>query len=98
MSLASIARAMLVSKQNMTGMVARLEQLGFAERSEDARDLRSSRVALTRRGKMLVEKLAPAYEEWLEKTAGNVSARDLQTLSRTVERLIQALEASDPEP
>ena len=32
MSLASLARAMMVSKQNMTGMMARLEQLGFAER------------------------------------------------------------------
>jgi len=48
MSLASLARTMMVSKQNMTGMMTRLEQLGFAERADDPKDLRSSRVVLTR--------------------------------------------------
>ncbi|HWS70678.1 MAG TPA: MarR family transcriptional regulator, partial [Thermoanaerobaculia bacterium] len=65
MSLAAIARGMLVSKQNMTGMVSRLEQLGLAERGEDPNDLRSSRVQLTRRGRAMVDKLRPAYGEWL---------------------------------
>ncbi|MGH9418945.1 MAG: MarR family transcriptional regulator, partial [Thermoanaerobaculia bacterium] len=64
MSLASLARAMMVSKQNMTGMMARLEQLGFAERTGDPEDLRSSRVVLTRRGRGAIEKLRPAYEQW----------------------------------
>src|SRR6187399_2925732 len=51
LSLAGLARKMLVSKQNMTGMVARLEQLGLAERSDDPNDLRSWRLQLTRRGR-----------------------------------------------
>jgi hypothetical protein len=42
MSLAGVARKLLVSKQNMTGMVSRLEQLGLAERGDDPNDLRSS--------------------------------------------------------
>ena len=53
MTLAAIARKMMVSKQNMTGMMARLEQLGLAERHDDPKDLRSSRVQLTRRGRAL---------------------------------------------
>ena len=48
MTLAAAARELLVSKQNMTGMIARLEQLGLAERSGDPNDLRSARVQLTR--------------------------------------------------
>jgi DNA-binding MarR family transcriptional regulator len=96
MSLANVAREMLVSKQNMTGMIARLEQLGLAERSGDPNDLRSSRVQLTRKGRSVVEKTRPAYEAWLEQVGGdNVSQRDLQAITRAVNKLIEALENSE---
>ncbi|HEX6096744.1 MAG TPA: MarR family transcriptional regulator [Thermoanaerobaculia bacterium] len=92
-TLVGLSRRLGVTKQNMTGMMARLEQLGLAERNDDPQDLRSSRVQLTRRGRGLVEKLRPAYEEWLASLGGGtVSERDLQALTRTVERLIESLE------
>lgn len=92
-TLVGLSRRLGVTKQNMTGMMSRLEQLGLAERNDDPQDLRSSRVQLTRRGRALVERLRPAYEEWLASIgAGAVSERDLQALTRTVERLIEALE------
>ena len=92
-TLVGLSRRLGVTKQNMTGMMSRLEQLGVAERNDDPQDLRSSRVQLTRRGRALVEKLRPAYEEWLASVGeGAVSERELQTLTRTVERLIAALE------
>jgi DNA-binding MarR family transcriptional regulator len=89
-TLAAVARVLLVSKQNMTGMIARLEQLGLVERNEDPNDLRSARVQLTRRGRSVVEKLRPAYENWVGNVAG-VSDRELQVLARTVDRLIEKL-------
>ena len=89
-TLAAIARTLLVSKQNMTGMIARLEQLGLVERNENPNDLRSARVQLTRRGRGVVEKLRPAYERWVE-NVGGVSDRELQALARTVDRLIEKL-------
>ena len=93
-TLVALARRLMVTKQNMTGMIARLEQLGVAERNDDPNDLRSSRVQLTRRGRTLVDKLRPAYEEWVRGLRGDdVSERDLQQLSRTVERLIAKLES-----
>jgi DNA-binding MarR family transcriptional regulator len=92
MSLASLARAMMVSKQNMTGMMARLEQLGFVERADDPEDLRSSRIILTRRGRATIERLRPAYEQWRDALAGGVSERDLATTARTIEELIEKLE------
>jgi DNA-binding MarR family transcriptional regulator len=96
LSLAEIAREMLVSKQNMTGMATRLEQLGLIERAGDPRDLRASRISLTRRGRSAVEKLRPAYEQWLESmVGGSVSERDLQALTKTVNRLIAALEETE---
>jgi DNA-binding MarR family transcriptional regulator len=92
-TLVALARRLVVTKQNMTGMIARLEDLGVAERQGDPNDLRSSRVQLTRRGRGIVEKLRPAYEEWLRELAGGeVSERELQALTRTVERLIAHLE------
>ena len=89
-NLAAVARKLAVSKQNMTGMIARLEQLGVVERSDDPQDLRSSRVQLSRRGRAIVERLAPMYEQW-QKTL-DVPEKDLQTLTRAVNRLIAQLE------
>ena len=89
-TLAAIARTLLVSKQNMTGMISRLEQLSLVERNENPDDLRSARVQLTRRGRGVVEKLRPAYERWVG-NVGGLSERDLQNLARTVDRLIEKL-------
>jgi MarR family transcriptional regulator, transcriptional regulator for hemolysin len=92
-TLVALSRRLSVTKQNMTGMIARLEQLGVAERQDDPNDLRSSRVTLTRRGRTIVEKVRPAYQQWVESLAdGEVSARDLQALVRTIDRLIAKLE------
>jgi DNA-binding MarR family transcriptional regulator len=91
LTLAGLARRMLVSKQNMTGMMARLEQLGLADRSGDPNDLRSSRVQLTRRGRSVVEKFRPAYEEWRGSLGGEVSERELTSAAKVVERLIEQL-------
>lgn len=95
-TLVALARRLMVTKQNMTGMIARLEQLGLAERNDDPNDLRSSRVQLTRRGRTLVDRLRPAYDEWIASLAGDdVSERDLQNLTRIVERLIGKLEGAE---
>jgi MarR family transcriptional regulator, organic hydroperoxide resistance regulator len=91
MSLAALARTMMVSKQNMTGMMTRLEQLGLAERTGDPKDLRSSRVVLTRRGRATIEKLRPAYEQWRDTLCGDLSERDLATAAKTIETLIENL-------
>ena len=94
-TLVALARRLMVTKQNMTGMIARLEQLGLADRSEDPNDLRSSRVTLTRRGRTLVDKLRPSYDEWVRALAdGDLSERDVQALSRITDRLIARLEKS----
>jgi len=91
-TLVALARRLMVTKQNMTGMIARLEQLGLADRQEDPLDLRSSRVSLTRRGRALVDRLRPVYEEWIASVASEVGERDVQTLARTIEKLIQQLD------
>jgi len=92
MALVALARRLAVTKQNMTGMMARLEALGLVERQDDPNDLRSSRVQLTRRGLSLVERVRPAYDQWVISLGGGaLSEREMQTLVRTVERLIETL-------
>lgn len=91
-TLAAVARRLAVSKQNMTGMMDRLEQLGLIERAEDPHDLRSSRVELSRRGRTLIDKVGPAYEEWRDSLAAELSERDLRLVVRAVNRLIARLE------
>lgn len=95
LTLAGLARSVMVSKQNMTGMVSRLEQLALIERNDDPDDLRSSRVTLTRRGRVLVDKLRPAYGQWLATLGADVSERELQAAERVVHRLIEQLSADD---
>ena len=92
MTSVAVARRLAVSKQNMTGMMTRLEQLGLIERAEDPQDLRSAKVRLTRRGRSIIEKFTPAYESWRESLGGEVGSRDLQTLERAINRLIERLE------
>lgn len=93
LTLAGLARTMLVSKQNMTGMVARLEELGLIERQADPNDLRSSRLVLTRRGRSVVEKLRPVYDAWQRDLGSDIAERDLAALTRAVDRLIERLQA-----
>lgn len=90
-TLAGLARLMRVSKQNMTGVAARLEQNGYIDRGNDPSDLRSAKVVLTRRGKTLVEKLRPAYDEWLRALGRDVDAREMHAFEETLRRLIAEL-------
>lgn len=91
-TLVALSRRLMVTKQNMTGMVARLEHLGLAERGDDPNDLRSSRVQLTRRGRALLDKVRPAYEQWVASLGTEIGERELQSLTRSVERLIAHLD------
>jgi len=95
MSLAGLARRMMVSKQNMTGMIARVEQLGLADRTSDPNDLRSSRVQLTRRGRSVVEKFRPLYDQWRGSLGDEVADRDLATAARVVEKLLHQLSTAE---
>ena len=90
-SLAALARKLAVTKQNMTGMVDRLEQLGLIEREEDPTDLRSSRLKLSRRGRTAIDRFRGPYEEWLRGLGGE---REIEQLERSINRLISRLEES----
>ena len=59
-----LCRRLCVSKQNMTGMILRLEKKGLIERRPDPHDRRSFRVLTTQKGSRAVQTLAPFESEF----------------------------------
>ena len=90
-TMAEISRNLMVSKQNITGMVSRLEALGLVRRAADPADLRAVRIALTRKGEGVVREVAPLYSRWIESSLAELSASERKTLSRAVDRLARKL-------
>ncbi|WNQ12348.1 MarR family transcriptional regulator [Paenibacillus aurantius] len=57
-AMSDLARTILVSKQQLTPLITRLEQKQYVRREADAADKRSVRLTLTEKGRALV------YERW----------------------------------
>jgi len=90
-TLAGLGRRLSVSKQNMTGMISRLEQLNLVQREGDPADLRSSRVRLARRGRNLVERLTPTYEAWIAQLAVDLTPVETRSLVSALTKLAEAM-------
>ena len=59
MSVGELATFLLVSRQNLSGVVARLEGFGYVERVKDQSDGRARSVYLTLAGKALSRRITP---------------------------------------
>ena len=93
-TMADVSRLLMVSKQNITGMVTRLESLGLIRRAADPDDLRAVRIHLTRKGQQVVGSVTPVYKRWIEKALADLPPNERKTLSRAVARLLAALAES----
>ena len=92
-SMAEISRRMAVSKQNITGMIGRLEAAGLLRRSGDPQDLRAARIAITRKGTRLITSAEPAFRAWVSNTLGDFSARERKLIIESIQRLSDLLES-----
>jgi DNA-binding MarR family transcriptional regulator len=81
MLMSEIARFLIVSNGNVTGIVDRLVAEGFVARSQRNGDRRTSFITLTRRGRAVFAAMASAHEHWIDELLGGVSARDAEQLS-----------------
>jgi DNA-binding MarR family transcriptional regulator len=81
MLMSEIARFLIVSNGNVTGIVDRLVAEGFVARSQRNGDRRTSFITLTRRGRAAFAAMAAAHERWIDELLGGVSARDAEQLS-----------------
>jgi DNA-binding MarR family transcriptional regulator len=81
MLMSEIARFLIVSNGNVTGIVDRLVSEGYVARSQRNGDRRTSFITLTRRGRTAFAAMAAAHETWIDELLGGVSARDAEQLS-----------------
>jgi DNA-binding MarR family transcriptional regulator len=81
MLMSEIARFLIVSNGNVTGIVDRLVAEGLVVRSQRDGDRRTSFITLTRPGRTLFATMAAAHERWIDELLGGVSPRDAEQLS-----------------
>lgn len=90
-SLGELSRRLLVTKGNITDIVARLEAVDLIERRRDAADGRVQYVFLTESGRALYDRIVPEHSRWLSELMQEVSEKDLETLFEALGILKSAL-------
>lgn len=86
-----IARAQNVSKQSISIIVARLEELGYLERVVDGLDARQQVLHLTQAGRQLIADAAASEAALCERMAGIIGNEPLAQLQDTMAQLHRGL-------
>jgi len=87
---ADLAKKVLRSKGNLTLVIANLERDGLVERTTRAEDRRYRTVALTGKGRKLMEKSFPRHARLVAKTMGALEPGELDELRRLCRKLGKA--------
>lgn len=96
-SLGELSRRLLVTKGNITDIVARLEAENLVERRRDDTDGRIQYVFLTKTGHELLNDVLPAHNKWLRDLMRGMSRQELSTLYQALGILTTALKEMGPQ-
>jgi MarR family transcriptional regulator, 2-MHQ and catechol-resistance regulon repressor len=77
----------LVTKGTMTGVLERLEEKGVIYREINQEDGRSQLISLTKKGQQIFDKAFPEHVAHLQKAFGQLSKKELEELSNSLEKL-----------
>lgn len=94
-SLGELSRRLLVTKGNITDIVARLESVDLIERRRDDADGRIQYVFLTPAGRKLLDDILPVHDRWLKDLMQELSRDELDTLYNALGILKTALKRMD---
>lgn len=86
-TLASLARSLLVTAGNLTGLVDRAARDGLVERRADPHDRRAWRVHVTLKGQRAFREAARRHSARVGKLFGGLSPDELGTLGRLLDRV-----------
>ncbi|MBI3303018.1 MAG: MarR family transcriptional regulator [Deltaproteobacteria bacterium] len=86
-----IGKMALVSPQNVTGLLDRLERAGYVQRTPANGDRRSYRVQLTAQGKKVFHALNPVGAAWAQEAAAELPAEKVSTLHALLEEYLAAV-------
>lgn len=90
MSVGELARYLMVSRQNLSGLISRMERDGHLRAAPDALDRRSRRVRMSETGRTLwLQQATPKIQAYYEEVLGNFSVDDM---THTLHYLLKLLE------
>jgi DNA-binding MarR family transcriptional regulator len=86
-----MAQTLMMSRAGMTNRVDRLEEAGLVERTLDPADRRSFLVALTERGRTVIDETMTEHAANLKRLVAGLSAREYDALDRALRTLLGSL-------
>lgn len=93
-----LAAYLLVSRQNLAGVLSRLETLDYVERVVARNDNRSRLIRLTAKGRSLWdENMRPVIADYYEEALSGFSTTDRIHLNHYLDKLLQNFRTIDPE-
>lgn len=96
-SVGDLARYLMVSRQNLAGLVARMERDGHVEVMTDPRDRRSRRVVITASGRHVwIDKAQPKIRAYYQKAMSDFSTTDMTHTLHYLVKLLENMEQIDP--
>jgi len=93
-----LARVLDLGKVALGGLIDRLEERGFVERRADANDRRINRVFLTRKGNVVLERMAKIGMDMNAKVMHGISLERQHMLAKTLHDMKENLIALDTVP
>ena len=101
MSVGDLARYLMVSRQNLSGLVSRMERDGHVSASADGRDRRSRLITMTEPGRKLwtqqaTPKIHAYYEEVLKDFSVDDVTHTLHYLLKLLDNMKQLDDATQP--
>lgn len=84
-------RDLMLSSGAMTHRLDKLESAGWIERRQDERDRRGYRIALTKRGRELIDRALLAHVDNEERMLSALTKSERQALNATLRKLLASL-------
>lgn len=95
MTVSELCDYLMVSRQNMTGLLSRLEERGVVSRSIDPEDQRSRRICITEKGQKLWGVITPLISQFYEDAAEGLSYDDKISIVHFLNKLLGNMKEMD---
>ncbi len=82
---------LLVNRSNVTGLIDRMEQVGWVKRTADTEDRRVNQVEITEFGHEIIERSQKAYYTRIEEIMSVLSPEEQEHLCRMLELMRKQL-------
>jgi DNA-binding MarR family transcriptional regulator len=93
-TLAELSRHLLVTAGNITGLIDRMERLGYVKRIRDIKDRRVIRVQLTESGERLTATVLPQHSQDITEAFWPLNDQEKLQFRDLLDKLIEGLDVS----